>query len=129
MRKNPPQLRTHDRMHQRTEDAKWQPILHLIIDDRAAMTVVAKRVAMHPPRIRAAKLFIHELLARYPALDERAPAHRNAMQPDRIIDERALRHPNGKRRADPERQLRRRDACKIFGVGKEWENIFAGYIE
>lgn len=80
---------------------------------------------MVPKGVRAAQLHVHELARRMPLDDLRAPADRNAVHCDAIIDQRALAHNDGSRRQDLELQPRRRKPLQIPRIGKKREDIAA----
>jgi hypothetical protein len=56
-----------------------------------------KRVLVNPQPIGTAQLFIHEAVRRFPGIDPRSLAQRDAMQAQPLVDERCLAHHDGQR--------------------------------
>ena len=81
---------------------------------------------MHPGAIGPLELLIDEFMRRIPARDAGAPAHRDAMQPDGVVDQGTLPHHNRRRGEDVKAHRGRGDAPEICGVGEKRKDVIAG---
>jgi hypothetical protein len=101
--------------------AAWT-VAHIVHATRASITFI-KRVCVVPKAIRAAHLHVHEAVRWIPFGDLRAPADRNAMNPNTIINERPGLHRHGCGTQNFEFQPRRSDGLQVPSFGEEAENV------
>jgi thiol-disulfide isomerase/thioredoxin len=99
-------------------------VYHAVAAERAAV-FFRERVRVAPAAIWSAPLLVAEADRRIPAGDFRAPAHRQAVNFQPVINHRPDAHLDIAGREDIEIQPRRRDDLQIARIGEKRENPFA----
>jgi hypothetical protein len=75
-----------------------------------------ENVLVVPESIRPLKLFVHKPVRRIPGRDACAPAQRDAVNPEAVVDQRACPHDDGQRCCDVKNQPGRRDRLQVGGI-------------
>src|SRR5437868_3700079 len=106
-----------------TKRFQRQAVTDGILDQSFVRRELCESVPMYPLRVRAAQLPVDKTKRRVPHGYLRSPFHRNPIETDLIIDERAFLNWDQPRRDYLKIHLRRSNAFEIAGVGKEFEDI------
>ncbi len=89
------------------------------VPDECAVSIGFEPVGVNPALKRAPNLSIYEPIGWFPVVDLRTPPHREMVQPQRVINERARRERLGGNSPDTKMEKRRCDSLQIVGCGEE----------
>ena len=97
-------------------------VTHVIAHERAAVSLL-ERMLVYPEPVRSKYLFIDEPPWRLPHFNFCPPAHRDAVDAQLVIDDRALTHRNGSLRHSSKLQPGRCNRVQVGSVRKESEQL------
>jgi hypothetical protein len=111
-----------ERVHRSCEPVRAEQLIADLVGHECATVTFLECVRVVPRPIRTTLLGIDEAMWRIPLEDLSAPAHRQATQPQSIVDDGPSAEVDRPRRQDAEAEQIRRDPLEIEGVSEERED-------